>query len=163
MLAQVVRAADSDVNITVEKKRIQSTSDHKATDIQKRTETWAFTVTVENQSVRPLQNLDAKYIIFYKTEKLGEKGNGKKATKNGDSQIASIQSLGTTSFVTDSVTLTRQSLIGIPGGYTYFGNGAKATAEDTITGIWVRLYNSDGSLFAEYAYPEGLTSSEQWQ
>jgi len=76
--------------------------------------------------------------------------------------IASIDSLGKTSFDTDSVALTKASLLGPPGGYTYFVNGAKPTAADTLTGLWVRVYQN-GNLFAEYSYPSGLSSSETWK
>jgi hypothetical protein len=165
LLAQVARAADSDVSITFEKKRVEGGNglESKTTEIKKTVENWQFVVTVQNQRGQALQGLDAKYIIFFKTEKLGDKGNGKKERKTGDYQIASIAGLGTVTFNTDSVTLTRQSLIGIPGGYTYYANGAKPNTEDSISGVWVRLYDSHGNLFAEGSYPEDLTSSEQWQ
>jgi hypothetical protein len=165
LLAQLARGADSDVHITVEKKRMNAGEGevHKpANYTTKRTETWGFTVTVDNQTFKPLENLEAKYIIFYRHEQLGIKGPPRKETKSGSSTITSIDSLGTASFDTDGVTLTRAALIGDPGSYEYFANGAKPTAEDTITGIWVRLYK-DGNQFAEYAYPTGLTSSETWQ
>jgi len=165
-VTQIARAADGDVSITVEKKRVNSGGSEirKPSDTTKRTESYAFTVSVENQTFKPLGNLEAKYIIFYKHEQLGVKGPARKLTKSGSSTIASIDSLGKASFDTDSVSLTRAALIGSdPSSYEYFSNGAKPTAEDSITGIWVRLYNKDGSLFAEYAYPAGLTSSETWQ
>jgi len=165
MVAQMARAADGDVTITCEKKRVDSGASaiRKPSDKTTRTETYAFTVTVENQTFKPLQNLDAKYIIFYKHEQLGVKGPARKETKTGDFTIASIDSLAKASFDTDTVNLTRAALIGSdPDSYEYFSNGAKPTAEDSITGIWVRLYK-DGNLFAEYAYPAGLTSSETWQ
>ena len=164
LLGQIGRAADSDVNITCEKKRMEAgdATLRKPSDVTKRTETWGFTVTIENQTFKPLENLQAKYIIFYKHEQLGVKGPARKETKTGSFTINSIDSLATTSFDTDTVKLTRAALVGDPGSYLYYANGAKPTAEDTITGIWVRLYK-DGNVFAEYAYPAGLTSSETWQ
>jgi hypothetical protein len=163
-LTQIAHGADSDVQITCEKKRMDSGGSElrKPSDTTKKTETWGFAVSVENQTFKPLENLEAKYIIFYKKEQLGIKGPARKETKTGSYTITSIDSLGTASFDTDTVQLTRAALIGDPGSYLYFANGAKPTAEDTITGIWVRLYK-DGNLFAEYAYPSGLTSSETWQ
>lgn len=164
-VTQIARAADSDVTIAVEKKRVDAgnTGIRKPSDTQKKTETWGFTVTIENQTFKPLENLEAKYIIFYKQEQLGVKGPPRKKTESGSYTISSIDSLGKTSFDTNTVKLTRASLIGNdPGSYYYFANGAKTTTEDTITGIWVRLYQN-GNVFAEYAYPAGLTTTETWQ
>lgn len=165
LLVQLARAADSDVNITVEKKRFEHTAGsglQPKSDEAKKTDAWGYTVSVENQSFKALQNLDVKYVIFYKHEELGVKGPAHKETKSGDYTLTSVDSLGKTSFDTDSVKLTRASLVGSSlGGYTYFANGAKPTAEDSLVGIWIRVYK-DGNLFAEYAYPAGLSSTEKW-
>ena len=166
LFCQFARAADSDVTITAEKKLIHRSPGNgfqPNSKTGKKTEDWAFTVKVENQTFQTLENLDVKYIIFYKHEELGVKAPPQKKTKSGTYSIASIDSLAAASFDTDSVSLTRAYLIGSnPDSYAYFGNGAKPNAADTLTGIWVRIYK-DGNLFAEYAYPAGLTSSETWQ
>jgi hypothetical protein len=165
LLVQSAKAADTDVNITVEKKRLEHTAGsgfQPNSDTSKKTDEWAFTVTVENQTFKALENLEVKYIIFYKTEKLGQKGPARKETKSGSYTIPSIASLDKAIFDTDSVKLTRGMLIGQPGSYEYFTNGAKPNAADTLTGIWIRIYK-DGNQFAEYGYPAGLTSTEQWQ
>jgi hypothetical protein len=168
LLIQIARAADSDLNITCEKKRLELQSakaqkpDANGVGESKSAEQWGYNVTVENQSFQPLANLQVKYIIFFKREQLGVKGPPKKETQTGTYSITSIDSNGKTSFDTDSVKLSKASLVGVMGGSAYFANGAKSSAEDTLSGIWVRVYK-DGNLFAEYAYPAGLTSSEQWQ
>jgi len=166
-IVQFAHAADSDVTISVEKKRFEHTPGsgiQPKSDEAKKTDSWGYTVTIENQTFTKLQNLQVKYIIFYKHEELGVKAPAHKETKSGSYSLTSVDSIGKTSFDTDAVKLTRASLIGnTPGGYTYFVNGAKPTAEDTLTGIWIRIYNKDGNLFAEYAYPAGLSSTEQWQ
>jgi hypothetical protein len=117
---------------------------------------------VENQGFKNLANLQVKYIIFYKHEQLGIKGPPQKKTKSGTYSIPEIDSLGKTSFDTDSVTLTKASLVGPMGGYSYFTNGAKPTAADTLTGVWVRIYQN-GALLTEYTYPADLASVETWQ
>jgi len=161
----MVRAADGDVTITCEKKRVDHgpAAAQKPSQEVKKTENWGYTVTVENEAFKALQNLQVKYVIYYKQEKLGIKAPPRKQTKTGTFTIDSVDSLGKTSFDTVSVPLTRAVLVGSDvGGYDYFPNGAKPTAEDTLTGIWIRIYK-DGSQFAEFAYPAGLTSSEQWK
>jgi len=157
------RAADSDLNITCDKKRIElATDSHSRSDSTTTTEQWGYAVTVENQGFKALTNLDVQYIIFYKHEELGIKGPPRKLTKKGAYTIASLESLGKTSFDTDSVTLKKTTLVGSDGGYLYFTNGAKPTASDSLSGLWVRVFQN-GNLYAEYAYPAGLSSSERWQ
>ena len=161
----IARAGDSDVNITCEKKRIEVKlpAGLQRTDVEKRSEQWAYTVSVANQTFKPLANLEARYIIFYKHAELGVKGPPRKMTKKGKFTIPSVESLGSTSFTTTSVTLTKAALVGSSdGGYSYFLNGAKPTAADSLAGIWIRIYQN-GSQFAEYAYPADLKSMEKWQ
>jgi len=160
----LARAGDSDVNITCEKKRMElhGGGAGESSDVTKKSEQWGYSVSVENQGFSDLSDLQVKYIIFYKHEELGVKGPGQMKTRTGTCTIDKIASLDKTSFDTESVTLTKASLVGPVGGYSYFGNGAKSSVADTLTGLWVRIYK-DGNLFAEYAYPAGLTSSETWQ
>ena len=160
----VARAGDSDLNITCEKKRMElpGGAPEARSDVDKKSEQWGYSVSVENQGFSDLCDLQVKYIIFYKHEELGVKGPGQMKTRTGTCTIDKIASLDKTSFDTESVTLTKASLVGPVGGYSYFGNGAKSSVADTLTGLWVRIYK-DGNLFAEYAYPAGLTSSETWQ
>jgi len=165
LLVQVARAGDSDVTITTEKKRFENKPGPKAqlgSDETSKTEQWGYSVTIENQTFKALSNLQVKYILFYKHEQLGIKAPPRKQTKTGACTIAQLDSLGKTSFDTDSVALTRIALVGPAGGYSYFANGAKSSAADTLAGLWIRIYQN-GALFAEYAYPAGLTSSEKWQ
>jgi hypothetical protein len=155
----------SDLNITCEKKKMtgQAGSEPQQHSVGvTKSEQWGYAVTVENQGFKNLSNLDVKYKIFYKHEQLGIKGPPKKETKTGDYPIPEIDSLGKTSFDTVSVTLSKSSLLGPMGGYSYFDNGAKPTATDTLTGIWVRVYQN-GTLIGESAYPSDLTSEETWQ
>jgi hypothetical protein len=155
------RAADADVNITCEKKRAQAHGEAKSGET-KRTEQWGYTVSVENEGFQDLTGLEVKYIIFYKHEELGIKGPPQKKTQTGSHTIDKIESMGKTSFDTGTVTLSKASIVGPTGGYSYFSNGAKPSVADTLTGLWVRIYK-DGNLFAEYAYPAGLSSSESWR
>ncbi len=165
LFGQIAWAGLSDLNITCEKKKMEGQRQAAAQAHSigtTKSEQWGYAVTVENQGFKNLSNLEVKYKIFYKHEQLGVKGPPKKETKTGDYTIPEIDSLAKTSFDTVSVTLSKSSLIGPMGGYSYFDNGAKPTATDTLSGIWVRVYQN-GTLFTEYAYPSDLTSQETWQ
>jgi hypothetical protein len=167
LFIHVARAGDSDLNITCEKKKFEPrpgsiTEPQHSGEGSTVTEHWGYKVSIENQGFKNLSNLEVKYIIFFKQEQLGIKGPPRKETISGTYTIPEIDSLATTSFETDPVKLTKSSLVGPVGGYTYFTNGAKPSATDTLTGLWVRVYQN-GNLFAEYAYPAGLTSSETWR
>jgi len=161
MFLHTTRGADSDLSITCEKKRIESHREpHPAGEFgtSKKTEKWGFSVSLENQGFNALSNLEVKYVIFYKHEDLGVKGPPQKKTKTGSHTVDNIDSMGQTTFDTVPVVLSKDSL----EGGAYFGNGAKSAVADTISGIWIRVYQN-GALFTEYAYPSGLTSTETWQ
>ena len=162
LLATFARAADSDLSISCEKKRLEMKHVADRPGIAKKSEQWGYTVSFENRTFKPLANLEVKYIVFYKHAELGVKGAPRKLTKGGTQSIAALNAFAKTSFDTVAVTLTKSTLVGPSGGYSYFTNGAKPTAADTLAGMWIRVYQN-GSLFAEYAYPAELKSSETWQ
>ena len=142
VLVHLARAADTDVNITCEKKRLalKHLSNPQYFQVAEKTEQWGYSISVENRTFKPLANLQVKYIIFYKHSELGVKGPPRKLNKGGVHEIPSVESLAKASFDTDPVTLTKASLVGPEGGYTYFANGAKPTVADTLSGVWVRIY-----------------------
>jgi hypothetical protein len=163
-LLHVAQAGNSDVTITCEKKKMEHKGGGPGTNtgVMKKSEQWGYSVSVENDGFTDLTGMQVKYIIFYKHQELGVKGDGQKKTMTGTYSLDKIESMGKTSFETRAVTLNKSTLEQPMGGYTYFGNGAKSSVADTLEGLWVRIYK-DGNLFAEYAYPAGLTSSETWQ
>jgi len=166
IFAIVARAGDSDLTITTQPKHVPGTAAPAtatgASAEVKKVQEWAYTVTLENSTFKDMSNLDVRYMIFYKQEKLGEKGAPIKQHKYGTNTINTLAAGANTSFDTDSVTLTKAALLGPPGGFEYYANGARSKAEDSLTGIWVRVYQN-GAVFAEYANPPSLTSREQWQ
>jgi len=163
VLMQSARANDADVEITSQPKRIetQPTAGPHPDEVSK-TQKWGYAVTLENKTFKPIQNLEVRYIVFYKHEQLGIKAPPQKKQLSGTYPIDKIDSLGKVSFDTSPVVLTKALLIGEVGSYTYFTNGAKPKAEDSLTGIWIRVYRN-GSLFAEHAQPSELTSREKWE
>jgi hypothetical protein len=161
MLAAVARGGDADMDVTTQAKKIEDQVTGQKTDEVSKTQKWGYSVTVENKTFHPLDNLEVKYMIFYKHEQLGIKGPPFKKHVNGTYTIKEVAPNDTTSFDTDAVELTRAALLGPVGGYTYFLNGAKPKVEDSLSGIWIRIYQN-GTLFKEYANPSDLTEKEQW-
>jgi len=161
-LAQVARAGDADLNINCEPKKFETeiVPGHVSSEVAK-TQKWGYVVTVENKTFKPLNDMEVKYIIFSKHEKLGVKGPARKQHDTGTYTIKQVAANDKVTFNTSSVALTKASLVGAGGTLYYFSNGAKPRAEDSLTGLWIRIYQN-GTLFAEFANPSGLTTSEQW-
>ncbi|MEI8341723.1 MAG: hypothetical protein WCH43_09345 [Verrucomicrobiota bacterium] len=160
-LIQPVFAGNSDVVINTVAKKIEDKSAVPAAgegSIAEKKEEWAYMVTVENKSFKPLTGLEAKYIIFYKQDQIGSKVTPRLQRKSGSCTVPEIQASGKNSFTTNSVELKKSVLT---GNY-YFTNGAKTKAEDGLSGIWIRIY-LNGNLFAEYTRPTSLSSKEKWE
>jgi hypothetical protein len=166
MFSLAARAGDLDLTITSEPKHLPDKASSggaaKQGDEVSKVQQWGYTINLENTTFKPMENLEVKYIIFYSQEKLGQKGPPLKQHKNGSNTVNDLAAGAKASFDTDSVTLTKAALLGPPGGFEYYANGARSKAEDKLTGVWVRVYK-DGNVFAEYANPPSLTSREQWQ
>jgi hypothetical protein len=162
VLAQVARAGDADLNINCEPKRFENevVPGHISNEVAK-TQKWGYTVTVENKTFKPLNDMEVKYIIFSKHEKLGVKGPAHKQHDTGTYTIKQIAANDKATFNTSTVELTKATLVGSGNTYYYFANGAKPKAQDSLTGLWIRIYQN-GTLFAEFANPAVLTTNEQW-
>lgn len=154
-----VDAAVSDVDIHVTAKRVDASQPTNQGDgtrtISK--EHWNYEVTVENKSFKPLSSIEARYNVFYKTEQLGAKDPAKLERQSGTFSIDALQPHERKTFTTNAVELNKSHLT----GNWIYSNGARIHAEDTLVGVWVRVYQS-GQQLGEYANPSTLLK-EQWQ
>jgi hypothetical protein len=162
MLALVARAGDADVDVSCQPKKIEDRVTGRQFNEESKTQKWGYSVTVENKTFKPLAQLEVKYIIFYKHEQLGIKGPPQKKQISGSHTISEVPSNDKVSFDTDAVELTKAALLSSLGGYTYFANGAKLKTDDSLTGIWIRIYQN-GALFTEFANPSELPDREKWE
>lgn len=130
--------------------------------ISSKTEHWGYAVSLENKTFQPLTDLDVKYVIFYKQEQLGVKGPPREQRMNGNTPVKAINSHGKLTFETNPVELKKTRMLGPAGSYTYFENGASSKAEDSLSGVWIRIYKGD-QMLAEFVKPPNLASKEKWE
>ena len=155
----VVRAGNSDLEIHCAPKKLDekaAKSSSSGTIIASK-ERWIYEVTVENKTFKDLVNLDVKYIIFFKKDRLGEKGAAQDRRQNGSFTIDLLQSHKKKTFQTRELELNKSKL----SVDFYYPSGGKEVAQDNVNGLWLRVYQN-GQQFAEFANPSILTK-EQWQ
>ena len=128
------------------------------THITQKIEKWEYQISVANKSFKPIPATEVKYIIFFKRQMIGMKTAPRLARLSGSATLQEIPGNQTAQFTTKLVELKKEF---INGNY-YFANGAKSNAEDSIIGIWVRLYQN-GKLFSEFVRPPSLTAKEKWE
>ena len=152
-LSAQAQAPSYSFDFKAEKKKLEgkrtATLEHQ-TSVEK----WCYTVTVQNHSFKDVPNVDIKYIIYYKKE-----GEGSKVAKekhlSGSVTAAMIQNNGNFVFDTEGIELVKSELMGT----FYYTNGAKARSRDSITGIWLRLYQN-GTMIGEYSDPPELSNGK---
>jgi hypothetical protein len=118
---------------------------------------WAYDIVIENKSFHDIPSLEVKYIIFFSQQHLGKKEAPQAKRKTGSISLPSLRSHEKKTVTTESAQLTKASLV---GDY-YFIDGAKIKVEDSLTGLWIRIYQN-GQQFAEYANPSTLLK-EKWE
>jgi hypothetical protein len=140
-------------------KEAQGKTTNGGTDtVVKVKEDWQYVVTLENKDAfTPLQNLEIKYIIFFKQEQLGSLAAPRLGRQAGSTKIDSIKGNDKVEFHTVSVQLEKASLQG-----AYYLNGAKTDANANLAGLWIRIYQN-GNLIAEMCRPPTLSSKEKWE
>jgi hypothetical protein len=152
------RAGNSDVDIHILPKQVDQSA-HNATGGSSfhSKEHWVYEVTIENRTFKELDGLELKYVIFYKQEKFGSKEPAAVKRQNGSVSVGALKAHEKKSVTTSSVELNKATL----SGDYYFPEGGKAHAQDSLGGLWVRLFQN-GQQVAEYANPSTLTK-EAWQ
>jgi hypothetical protein len=113
-------------------------------------EHWVYNVTVENKTFKELDNLDLKYVIFFKQEQLGVKAAATPRQQSGSFSIDALKPHEKKSFSTNPVELNKANLVG-----GIYSSGAKPNAQDTLVGLALRVYQG-GQQFAELANPSLL-------
>jgi len=157
LLPPAARATDADVDITGVARKFANKGTRQQSEIIDKSQDWGYTVTVENKTFGPLSGLEVKYVIFCKREEIGKKGPGHTEHTSGSYTINSIPPNDKVTFDTKSINLTMSAV----ADFYYYPDGGKIKAQDALTGLWVRIYKN-GTLFAEFAKPSGISSKENW-
>src|SRR5437016_2035251 len=78
-------AANSDVEIHIQPKQVDQsgTQTPSSGTVFRSKELWTYEVTIENKTFKELSDLELKYVIFSKQEKLGAKEAAKARRQNG--------------------------------------------------------------------------------
>jgi hypothetical protein len=152
-------AADSDVEIHCVPKKLDETVNQAASagGTARAKEHWVYDVTIENKTFKDLVGVEVKYIIFFKQEKQGVKAEATPRRQTGSMTINLLAPHEKKSFTTTAVELNKSHLV----GRYHYRSGGKLSAQDTLEGLWIRLYQN-GQQFAEYANPSTL-AKEPWQ
>ncbi|MEY2537045.1 MAG: hypothetical protein QOG67_785 [Verrucomicrobiota bacterium] len=119
-------------------------------------EHWIYDVAIESKSFKQLDGLELKYVIFYKQEKFGSKDPAEEKRIKGSVSIGALKPHEKRSVTTTPVELNKTQL---DGNY-YFSSGGKERAQDSLVGVWVRVYQN-GQQVTEYANPSTL-SRQHW-
>lgn len=121
-------------------------------------EDWGYTITLKNNTGKPVENLRADYILYTKVDEI--KNTGRQPTRRAKAFTTTFDPLpanGRISAKTDTV-LTRETKL--RGGMQWAGTGDNDT-RDTLAGIWLRIYQGD-TLVLESANPTTLAATEKW-
>jgi hypothetical protein len=157
-LATSMLAAIPDVDIHAVAKRIDATAPRNEGNETRAVweEHWNYEVTLENKRFQPLTGLEVRYMIFYKTEKLGSTALAQEQHQSGTYSLDTLNPHQRMSFTTNSVELKKSHL----NGNWRFRSGGRSKAEEALVGICVRVYRA-GQLVGEFADPSAL--AKDWQ
>ncbi len=116
-------------------------------------------VTLQNNSVKPVTNVQVRYRLYMVDD---EHGASRKEMKlrsiEGSENFEKLERGQKVSFETESVTLEKTQLK--PGWF--YTDGAKREIKDRVRGIWVKVF-SDGKFLQEYINPPTLKNSDSWE
>jgi hypothetical protein len=154
-----LRADISQVEIHCVPKKVDTNGNQpsRAGHVTRTKEHWSYDVTVENKTFQDLSGLEMKYVIFFNKEKLAARDAAASRRQNGSLSIGSLKPHEKKVFTTDSVELDSSRL----ASDYYYADGGRQKAQDTLGGLWVRVYQN-GQQLAEYANPSTLTK-ERWE
>ena len=154
-----LRAEISDVEIHCIPKKVDASGNQNSASgsIMRAKERWSYDVTIESKTFKDLSGLEMKYVIFFKHEKLGARDAATPRRQSGSVTIGSLKPHEKKSVTTNSVELDNAHL----APNYYYSDGGRQKAQDTLGGLWVRVYQNRQQL-AEYANPSTL-AKEHWE
>lgn len=117
-----------------------------------------YRITIKSRSFKALNNVEAKYRIFYKDLQPGETDKGILQSKGGSEKFPLLGANETVTVNTSPFTLTTEQL---DGNWVYY-SGANRKSEDRVIGIWIRIY-VEGTLSQEYCNPSTLSNKADWK
>lgn len=158
MIAAPVLAQAGDFQITMA--RSKGGSGNPTTGAtHKITQQWVGEIKVENLTFKPSVEVEAKYILFVKRQRLGAKPGTDEIEKvRGTAKVPSLNGREKHLFSTPEVTL--HSVV-LDGGY-YLKEGGATSAADSVSGVWIKLFK-DGKVVGEYANPESVKTKYKWE
>lgn len=158
MMAIPFMAQAGDYEITVDRKKDAPGAATGAIR-QVSSQNWTGEVKIKNRAFKPSPELEARYIIFVKRQKIGQKENQELIDKvKGTSKIASMKPGALSSFLTSDVPLFQGHMAA--GWIT--AEGGRQSSQDAVSGIWLRLY-AGGVQVAEYINPTTLSGKFKWE
>jgi len=160
MVAPLIAEAN-DYQIAVLRKKANATRAKAVQSGQttKSTENLFYQVAVTNRAFKESPALKVKYVLFVERQEIGEKPGSEQIEKvRGDGSIAVLKPQGKATLDTSEVTLREQSLT----GNWYYSDGGRIKAKDSLTGIWIKLYDGDVEV-GEYVNPTTLQGKHKWE
>ncbi len=119
-------------------------------------EHWLYEVNIENKSFKQMDGLEVRYVIFSTHEKFGSTDPAEQKRTTGSMSVGSLKPHEKRAVKTNAVELDKTQL---DGNY-YFPTGGKQKAQDSLVGVWVKVFQN-GQQLTEYANPSTLLK-EHW-
>ena len=157
LFACTVHADNLRIEMKADKKRFDTSREKSETTFTSN-EKWGYMVKLRNTAFKDLPDVSVEYQIFSKDEKMAAtKGDVDHRRLKGTQKIGDWKSNAVSTFETEQMELTRSQLV---GGY-YYANRGSVKANDSLTGIWVRVMSA-GKLVAEMTDPANLATKAKW-
>lgn len=121
-------------------------------------EDWGYTITLKNNTGRPVEGLRADYILYTRVDEIKNTGRQPKTRAKAFSLRLEPVPPGARSSAKTEPVITRETQL--RGGMEWRGTGDSDT-RDTLVGIWIRVYQGD-KLVLESASPSSLSTTEKW-
>jgi len=148
-----------DIQVSMERKRTGLRGEQAQAGLNSGTQKWIGEIKVESGAAQPTPELQVRYVVYVKRQKIGQKpGEDKIEEVSGESVVPSLKRR--TPFVLDTseVELRQQAL----APNYYLEKGGQTKAIDTITGIWVKVFKA-GTEVGEYVNPSYIKEKFKWK
>ena len=120
-------------------------------------EKWGYSVTIQNKTSKPLDNLRTEYRLFATVDNVHVKEKQGLKKKAYQSKIEAIPELGRVVFRTETISAFKMKY----NGNIVSAKTGDSSSRETLSGIWIRIYNGN-DLVHEACMPDKLSVTEKW-
>lgn len=156
----LAQAGDFKISTTRKKESAVRAKPVKSGERTTATEEVFYEIKIASNAFKETAPVKASYLVIVERQEIGKKAGLETYDRvTGEAPVKALAPRASESFKTELIKLRTQSLT----GKWIYTDGGRIKTQDNLVGIWVKLFDENGTEVGEYINPSTLSRKHQWE